>query len=70
MALYRTLRARGPLPERWWLHPVPLHDRLEDAERRAVLRWFLIGGLGFGVIVIGCGLIAFGVVVQFLALRG
>jgi len=57
VALYRTLRARGPLPSRWWLHPVPLHERLEERERDAVLLWFVAGGLGFGVVVIGCSVI-------------
>ena len=66
VALYRTLRPRGPLPARWWLHPVPLHEKLRREERGAVLRWFWIGGLGFGVVVLGCLLIVLGLLVAFV----
>ena len=66
VALYRTLRPRGPLPARWWLHPVPLHARLLREERRGVLRWFVIGGLGFGFVVIGCLVTVFGLVTAFV----
>jgi hypothetical protein len=66
VSLYRALRARGPLPARWWLHPVPLHSRLREDERSGVLRWFVLGGIGFGVVVIGCGTVVLGLLVAFV----
>lgn len=67
VALYRTLRPRGPVPARWWLHPVPLHARLEEHERRGVLRWFVAGGLGFCVVVIGFGVTLLGLLAAFMS---
>jgi hypothetical protein len=52
--LARVLRARGELPPRWWLSPTRLHTRLRGAERRAVLRWFFLGGAGFVITLAGC----------------
>jgi hypothetical protein len=52
--LARTLAARGELPSRWWLSPTRLHSRLRGAERRAVLRWFFLGGAGFVLTLAGC----------------
>jgi hypothetical protein len=60
LVLYRALRARGPLPARWWLRPVDLHVLLGDPERGPVLRWFALGGLGFAVVVIGCAVLVLG----------
>jgi len=65
--LRRLLLLQGPLPERWWLHPVQLHDRLNAAERRTFMPWFYVGGAGFvliilGSISIGLGLLRFNVV--------
>lgn len=68
VALYRALRPRGPLPARWWLHPVPLHARLRQEERFGVLRWFAIGGFGFAIVVVGCLVIVFGLTVAFVGL--
>jgi len=52
--LARVLGARGELPPRWWLAPTRLHSRLRGAERRAVLRWFFLGGAGFVITLAGC----------------
>ena len=52
--LARVLAARGELPARWWLSPTRLHERLRGAERRAVLRWFFLGGAGFVITLAGC----------------
>ena len=52
--LARVLAARGELPPRWWLAPTRLHERLRGAERRAVLRWFFLGGAGFVITLAGC----------------
>jgi hypothetical protein len=66
VALYRALRALGPLPARWWLRPVDLHVLLGDAQRGPVLRWFALGGAGFVVVVAGCATLVLGL----LALLG
>ncbi len=58
VALGRALLASGPLPPRWWLRPVPLHTRLDRADRRAVLPWFYAGAVGFVVTVAGLALSA------------
>ncbi|MGH0032352.1 MAG: hypothetical protein ACQGVC_21375 [Myxococcota bacterium] len=60
VALYRALRPHGPLPGRWWIHPVALHIQLLEGERRSVLRWFVAGGLGFFVVVLGCAIAVLG----------
>jgi hypothetical protein len=52
--LARVLAARGELPPRWWLSPTRLHVCLRGAERRAVLRWFYVGGAGFVITLAGC----------------
>ena len=69
VALYRCLRSRNALPQRWWLHPVALHPQLLESERRPVLSWFTAGGIGFGIVVLGCTVTLLGVVAQWLAFR-
>lgn len=54
LLLYRCLRARGAVPVRWWLSPTRYHADLVPAEWVRVRVWFLIGGSGFGLMVIGC----------------
>lgn len=68
VALYRRLQPRTSLPPRWWLDPVALHARLRPDERRGVLTWFALGGIGFAIVVLGCVLTAVGLVRQWLAL--
>ena len=58
--LARVLGARGELPARWWLSPTRLHSRLRGAERRAVLRWFYLGGAGFVITLAGCAAVLVG----------
>lgn len=62
--LRACLRARGELPPRWWVHPVSLHGRLRAHERRGVLGWFVAGGVGFALAMLGCGLVVLGIVFQ------
>ena len=69
VVLYRCLRPRGPLPARWWVHPVALHAQLRPSERGPVLRWFFAGGVGFVFVVIGCIVVIAGVGLQWLAMR-
>jgi len=51
--LYRALRSRGVVPERWWLRPTSLHDDIPDEQRGRVLFWCALGAAGFLVIVLG-----------------
>jgi hypothetical protein len=69
VALYRCLRPRMALPRRWWLDPVALHPLLLESERPRVRAWFVAGGIGFVVVVLGCVLTVFGLVAHWLALR-
>jgi hypothetical protein len=57
--LYRSVSARMPLPPAWWLSPSNLHTHLTEAERRHIKPWYLIGGVGFVLCVVG-GLAAIG----------
>lgn len=59
--LRAVLAAGGALPARWWLHPTPLHERLDAERRRWVLRPFYAGAAGFLAILLGCGLAVVGV---------
>jgi hypothetical protein len=47
------LRRRGNLPAGWWISPSRYHARLNDPERRHVLRWFFLGGVGFLLCIAG-----------------
>ena len=58
IALARVLAPMKALTPRWWLRPVPLHTRLDDAGRQRVLPWFYAGAAGFFVTVAGMALIA------------
>ncbi len=60
IALARALAAVSALTPRWWLDPVPLHERLDAAARRGVMPWFYAGAAGFVVTVAGIALIVLG----------
>jgi hypothetical protein len=62
--LRACLSRRGQLPHGWWLRPVALHGQLVPTERPVVLLWFYLGGAGFVLSVLGCGLVIFGVFLQ------
>lgn len=53
VVLRRLLLMHGPLPERWWLHPVQLHETLSDDEQRRFMPWFYVGGTGFVLTIVG-----------------
>jgi len=55
--LYRFLSARMPVPRAWWVSPSSLHHHLAEAERSRIRPWYLIGGAGFILSVVG-GLVA------------
>jgi hypothetical protein len=61
VALGRALAAAHALTPRWWLWPVPLHDRLDPTARRTVMPWFYAGAAGFFVTVAGIVLTALGI---------
>jgi hypothetical protein len=63
--LARALAARGELPPRWWLAPTRLHARLRDTERRAVRRWFFLGGAGFVITIAGCAAVLVGALLAY-----
>lgn len=62
--LHACLRRRGPLTPGWWLRPVALHEQLSAVDRPTVLLWFYLGGAGFMLSVLGCGLVIFGVFLE------
>ena len=51
--LYKALHHRGQLPGRWWISPTKYHVYLNQDENRRIKRWFLLGGLGFLLCMIG-----------------
>ena len=63
VALGRALLAAKELTPRWWLRPVPLHERLDAADRQCVMPWFYAGATGFLVTVAGLALVALSVAV-------
>lgn len=60
LRLYRCLSLRGPVPRSFWLRPTSLHPELEPSEWSGIAPWFLIGGTGFGLIVLGCVVVLLG----------
>jgi len=62
--LRACLRRAGELPQRWWLQPVALHERLADEERPGVMFWFTVGGAGFGLTMLGCVAVGAGVLLE------
>jgi len=46
--------AAGALPRWWWVRPAALHPRLSAAARPRVMRWFVLGAVGFGLAILGC----------------
>ena len=58
LVLYRILEPKGKLPPRWWILPQRYHAHLDEKEYPVVRRWFLLGGIGFTLAVIG-GVMAF-----------
>jgi hypothetical protein len=70
VALAQALAPLKALTPRWWLRPVPLHARLDEAGRRRVLPWFYAGAAGFFVTVVGIALIALSVAVEIWRVTG
>ncbi|MET0285581.1 MAG: hypothetical protein ABW352_13960 [Polyangiales bacterium] len=53
VVLRRELLARGPLPRGWLWQPTHQHALLDEPARQRVRRWFVLGAVGFVVIVLG-----------------
>jgi hypothetical protein len=62
--LRAALARHGAPPERWWVRPVSLHGQVDPLDRPGVMRWFVAGGVGFVITVLGCFGIVLGVVLQ------
>ncbi len=60
--LYQCLKPRDQLDKNWIWHPLQLHDRLLETERKSVLAWGVAGGVGFLVLVIGMVVFAAGII--------
>jgi hypothetical protein len=56
LALRRELLKRGALPPGWLWHPTRLHEQLDDAANGRIRPWFLAGGMGFLLIMLGAAL--------------
>ncbi|MFT3926815.1 MAG: hypothetical protein QM778_29995 [Myxococcales bacterium] len=56
LRLRTELLRLGELPRRWYLEPTKLHARLGDAALARVYPAFMLGALGFGLIMLGCTL--------------
>ena len=53
LVLYRLLTRTMALPPKWWLSPVDLHPRLAGEDLARIRPWFLLGGIGFVLSIIG-----------------
>jgi len=51
--LYRFVSKKIPVPGQWWIAPARLHRHLTEAEERRIEPWYLIGGVGFALSVVG-----------------
>ena len=56
VALRRELVRVGKLPRGWYWHPQRHHALLDHAALRRLRPWFMVGALGFMLIVAGCAL--------------
>ena len=61
--LFRGLHGLGASTDRWWVDPRPLQKVLPESEQRLLTRIFWVGGAGFLVSIVGCIVLAMGVLV-------
>lgn len=64
--LWRALQIEGIGTKGIWLRPHHLHDKLSDARRQPVQRWFWAGATGFALTMLG----SIGVVTAIVRLLG
>ena len=65
LALRRELLRQGELPHGWLWHPTRLHDQLDDSANERIRPWFLLGGFGFLLIMLGASLATVTLVTHF-----
>lgn len=53
VVLYRTLARKMAVPAKWWIAPVELHPHLATEEIARIRPWFMLGGLGFVLSLVG-----------------
>ena len=56
VVLRRELLLAGPLPTGWIWHPTRHHVLLAPAGRARIWPWFMLGALGFLLVMVGAGL--------------
>jgi len=56
LVLRRELLRQGPLPRGWIWHPTRLHGQLAPEGLARVRPWFVLGALGFLLVMLGAGL--------------
>jgi len=66
--LYQALHPRGELSKGWFWRPIRFNSRLRPEERRGVMSWCYVGGLGF--VIICLGLLMMGAGVSMAVFRG
>jgi len=54
VVLYRHLQQLGGAPAGWYWHPTRFHRQLDRQQMAGVKTWFLLGGAGFSLMVLGC----------------
>ena len=67
--LRRALLRRGPLPRGWYWAPQKHHAALDAGGVRKLRPWFVVGALGFAVIVLGFALAVAALLLWFRAQR-
>jgi hypothetical protein len=65
LTLRRELLRQGSLPRGWLWHPTRLHDQLDDDANGRIRPWFLVGALGFMLIMSGAMLATVTLVTHF-----
>jgi hypothetical protein len=65
LALRRELLRVGELPRGWLWRPTRQHDLLDDEANGRIRPWFLLGGLGFMLIMLGASLATVTLVTHF-----
>ena len=54
VVLYRHLQQLGGAPRGWYWHPTRYHRQLNREQLAEVRLWFVLGGAGFGLMMLGC----------------
>jgi hypothetical protein len=65
VTLRRELLRQGGLPRGWLWNPTRLHDGLDDDANGRIRPWFLLGALGFMLIMLGAALATVTLVTHF-----